>query len=70
VNEYYRDSHPAVLRLVRMVVEAAGIKEVSLCGELAGREDAIPQLIAMGLRSLSVAPIQIPFVKQQIRAFP
>jgi phosphoenolpyruvate-protein kinase (PTS system EI component) len=53
-----------------MVVEAAGSKEVTLCGELAGREEAIPQLIAMGLRSLSVAPIQIPFVKQQIRALP
>jgi phosphoenolpyruvate-protein phosphotransferase len=70
VNEYYRDSHPAVLRLVRMVVEAAGSKEVTLCGELAGREDVIPQLVAMGLRSLSVGPIQIPFVKQQIRSLP
>jgi phosphoenolpyruvate-protein kinase (PTS system EI component) len=50
-----------------MIVEAAGSKEVTLCGELAGREEAIPQLIELGLRSLSVAPIQIPFVKQQIR---
>jgi phosphoenolpyruvate-protein phosphotransferase len=67
VDDYYQDTHPAVLRLVKMIVEAAGSKEVTLCGELAGREEAIPQLIELGLRSLSVAPIQIPFVKQQIR---
>jgi phosphoenolpyruvate-protein phosphotransferase len=67
VDDYYQDTHPAVLRLVKMIVEAAGSKEVTLCGELAGREEAIPRLIALGLRSLSVAPIQIPFVKQQIR---
>jgi len=67
VNDYYQDTHPAVLGLVKMIVEAAGSKAVTLCGELAGREEAIPQLIALGLRSLSVAPIQIPFVKQQIR---
>ena len=67
VDQYYLDTHPAVLRLVRMIVEAAGRKEVTLCGELAGREEAIPQLVNLGLRGLSVAPIQIPFVKQQIR---
>jgi phosphoenolpyruvate-protein phosphotransferase (PTS system enzyme I) len=67
VNDYYQDTHPAVLGLVRMIVEIAGSKPVTLCGELAGREAAIPQLVALGLRSLSVAPIQIPFVKQQIR---
>ncbi len=67
MDDYYQDTHPAVLRLMKMIVEAAGSKEVTLCGELAGREEAIPQLIELGLRSLSVAPIQIPFVKQQIR---
>ncbi len=68
VDLYYQDTHPAVLRLVKMIVEAAGSKEVTLCGELAGREEAVPQLVALGLRALSVAPIRVPFVKQQIRA--
>lgn len=67
VNDYYQEAHPAVLRLLRMIVESAGVKPVTLCGELAGREDVIPQLVSMGLRALSVAPIQIPAVKQQIR---
>lgn len=67
VDDYYQDMHPAIFGLMKMIVEGAGNKPVTLCGELAGREEAIPQLIALGLRSLSVAPLQIPFVKQQIR---
>ena len=68
VDDYYQDMHPAIFGLLKMIVEGAGNKPVTLCGELAGREEAIPQLIALGLRSLSVAPLQIPFVKQQIRS--
>jgi hypothetical protein len=37
MNDYYQDSHPAVL-------ESAGNESDTLCGELAGSEAAIPQL--------------------------
>ena len=67
VDDYYQDAHPAVLRLLGMIIESAGEKPVTLCGELAGKDEVIPKLVAMGLRALSVAPLQIPAIKQQIR---
>jgi phosphotransferase system enzyme I (PtsI) len=58
VAELADPTQPAVLRLVRHVVdiaEARGI-ETSLCGDAGGDPAAIPSLLAAGLRSLSVAP--------------
>jgi phosphoenolpyruvate-protein kinase (PTS system EI component) len=40
---------------------------ITLCGELAGREEAMPQLLQLGFRSLSVAPGLIPGAKELIR---
>ena len=67
VTEYFIDDHPSVLRLMEMVLQDAGSTPVSLCGELAGRTEAIPELLRIGLRSLSVAPSLIPEVCQMIR---
>ena len=67
VNDYYLESHPAVLRLVCMVLEEAGKNPVTVCGELAADLSSIPVLLKLGLRSLSVAPPLIPSVKQAIR---
>jgi phosphoenolpyruvate-protein phosphotransferase len=67
VNDYFREDHPAVLRLVRIIVEEAGDTPVTLCGELARQIDAIPTLLRFGLRSLSVAPPLVPDVKHAIR---
>jgi phosphoenolpyruvate-protein kinase (PTS system EI component) len=41
--------------------------EVTLCGELAGREACVPRLLRMGFRALSVAPAVIPATKALIR---
>ena len=67
VNEYFIDDHPAVLRLVELVVEESGDTPVSICGELASRIDAIPKLLRTGIRSLSVAAALVPEVKMAIR---
>ncbi|RBP41444.1 phosphotransferase system enzyme I (PtsI) [Roseimicrobium gellanilyticum] len=67
VNDYFIEDHPAVLRLIRMVVAEAGDTPVSICGELAGHLNAIPTLVHLGVRTLSVAPPLIPDVKQAIR---
>jgi phosphoenolpyruvate-protein kinase (PTS system EI component) len=68
--ERYRDSlHPALLRLVRLAVEAAeraGI-EVSVCGEMAGDPEAALMLVGLGVRVLSVSPTSIAAVKRAIR---
>lgn len=67
VDTYYDDTHPAVFSLIRSVIAAAEDKPVTLCGELASKEVAIPKLVKMGMRAFSVAPIQIPNVKELIR---
>jgi len=68
VSHYFIDDHPAVMRLVEMVVREAAETPVGLCGELAGRKEVLPQLLRLGLRSLSVAPPLVPQVKDLVRS--
>lgn len=68
VSEYYADDHPAVLRLLRIILAEASGKPVTICGELAGREEAVPALLEMGARGLSVAASLIPTTKELIRS--
>jgi phosphoenolpyruvate-protein phosphotransferase (PTS system enzyme I) len=67
VNEYFQEDHPAVLRLVRIIVEEAGCVPVAICGELARQLNAIPTLLKLGIRILSVTPPLVPGVKEAIR---
>ncbi|MGQ9682445.1 MAG: phosphoenolpyruvate--protein phosphotransferase [Anaerolineae bacterium] len=62
--------HPAVLRLVQMVIEAghARGKRVAVCGELAGEPLAVPILLGLGLDEFSMNPPAIPVAKEIIRA--
>ncbi|MBP7690889.1 MAG: phosphoenolpyruvate--protein phosphotransferase [Anaerolineales bacterium] len=61
--------HPAVLRLIKLTIDAAHAhgKWVGLCGELAGDEMAVPLLLGMGLDEFSMAPASVPPVKAAIR---
>lgn len=61
--------HPAVLRLIRTVIEAAHAqgKWVGLCGELAGDPLAAPVLLGLGLDEFSMTTRSVPLVKQAIR---
>ena len=69
--ERYRDPlHPALLRLIRLAVEAAeraGI-ELSVCGEMAGDPEAAILLVGLGVRLLSMAPSSLATVRRAIRA--
>jgi phosphoenolpyruvate-protein phosphotransferase len=67
VNDYFVESHPAVLRLIRIVVAEAGKTPVAICGELAAQLDCISTLLNLGVRNLSVAPPLVPSVKETIR---
>ena len=67
VNRYFLDTHSSLLRLLGIIVADAGEMPLTLCGELAGREEMLPQLLAMGFRSLSAAPSLIPGTKELIR---
>ena len=57
--------HPAVLRLVSRVCEAAHLhgRDVAVCGSLAMDEAAIPILLGLGVHELSVAYAAVPAVK-------
>jgi len=68
VNRYFRDTHSSLLRLLDIIVADAREMPLTLCGELAGREEMLPQLLAMGFRSFSVAPPLIPGAKELIRS--
>jgi phosphotransferase system enzyme I (PtsI) len=68
VSHLYDPWHPAVLGLIADVIattSAAG-KSVSVCGEMAGDPAFTELLLAMGLRSFSMHPAQIPAIKQRI----
>jgi phosphotransferase system enzyme I (PtsI) len=71
VANLYRPGDPAVLELIRRVVEVGSEKgrEVSLCGEMAADPALVPLLLAAGLRRLSVAPAAIGAVKAAIAAW-
>jgi phosphoenolpyruvate-protein phosphotransferase len=68
VNTYFQDGHDSLLRLLQIIVDDAADLPLSLCGELAGREELLPRLLAIGFRSLSIAPPLIPAAKDRIRA--
>lgn len=61
--------HPPVLRLIGQTVEAAQANDrpVSVCGEIAADRDAVPILLGLGIRHLSMRPAQIPATKALVR---
>jgi phosphotransferase system enzyme I (PtsI) len=67
---YYLPRHPGVLRLLRLVAEAADAagRELTVCGEMAGDPTNTELLLGLGLRALSVAPGELLEVKSAIRA--
>jgi phosphotransferase system enzyme I (PtsI) len=69
VAHLHQPFHPAILRMIRFVVEsadAAGIG-VSVCGEMAGDERFTALLLGLGLRNLSMSPRRVPAIKSRIR---
>ena len=69
VADLYQPLHPAILRMLRFVIDsaqAAGI-EIGLCGEMAADPRCALLLVGMGLRRLSVSPRRIPEIKTLIR---
>ncbi len=69
VAKLYQPLHPAVLRLIKQIIDTAHVKGrwVGMCGELAGMPKAIPILLGLGLDEFSMNPRAIPEAKQLIR---
>ena len=70
VSHLFSPAHPAILRLIRTVINAAADKgiRVAMCGEMSGEVPFVTLLLGMGLRELSVSPSVIPDVKKVIRS--
>ena len=68
VSYLYQPYHPAILRFIKMVIDAAHTegKWVGLCGEMAGDEIAIPLLLGMGLDKFSMSATSILKVRSQL----
>ena len=69
VAHLYQPLHPAVLRMIQRVVDAAKQAdiEVDMCGEMAGDPLNLPVLLGMELDAISMNPISIPAVKRVTR---
>jgi len=68
ISDLYSPYHPALLRLVKMIIDN-GHKEniwVGMCGEVAGKQDLIPLLFAMGLDEFSMSPSSLLESRQLI----
>jgi phosphotransferase system enzyme I (PtsI) len=70
VSAFYQDLNPAVIWLVKHVVDAAtrAGKPVSLCGEMGGNPLYTPLLMGLGLCEFSVNPVSIPDIKRAVRS--
>lgn len=70
VAGYYEPLHPAVLHMLKSVLETAKAKEksISVCGEMAGNPAYTELLLGLGARSFSLTPGEIPEIKKVIRA--
>lgn len=69
VSYLYQPYNPAILRLVKMVIDAAHKegKWAGMCGEMAGDEVAVPILIGMGLDEFSMSATSILKARSLIR---
>jgi phosphotransferase system enzyme I (PtsI) len=70
VSTLYSAADPAVLRLIRTVIQDAykAQIDVSVCGETASEPEYVMLLLGMGVRTLSMTPPMIPEIKQVIRS--
>ena len=70
VESYYDPFHRSVIQLIKMTIDNAHQKGISiaLCGELASEKDFIPILIGLGIDELSVSPGRLLTTKKEIIA--
>ncbi len=69
VAHLYNPMHPAVIRLIRHVVDAGRYrgKKTFMCGEMAADPINLPILLGLGIEELSMAPQSVPEIKNLIR---
>ena len=71
VSGLYDEFSLSVLRMIQMTIQNAadGGVPVSVCGEMAGRQDSVMVLAGMGIRNLSMSPKMISGTKELLSRF-
>src|SRR5213082_1476611 len=70
IAHLYQPTHPAVLRLLKMIADAGHANNiwVGVCGEMAGDIALVPLLLGLGMDELSTAAILVPRVKRAVQS--
>jgi phosphotransferase system enzyme I (PtsI) len=70
IAHLYEPTHPAILRLLRIITEAAHAHHiwVGVCGEMAGDVALVPLLLGLGVDELSAAATLVPRVKRAVQS--
>ncbi|MFL6541175.1 MAG: phosphoenolpyruvate--protein phosphotransferase [Chthoniobacterales bacterium] len=70
IAHLYEPTHPAVLRLLKVVADAAHTHNiwVGICGEMAADLVLVPLLIGLGMDELSVSATLVPRVKRAVQS--
>jgi len=70
IAHLYEPTHPAILRLLKMIADAAHANNlwVGVCGEMAGDAALIPLLLGLGMDELSTAATLVPRVKRAVQS--
>ena len=70
IAHLYEPTHPAVLRLLKMIADAGHAHNiwVGVCGEMAGDIALVPLLLGLGVEELSTAAILVPRVKRAVQS--
>jgi phosphotransferase system enzyme I (PtsI) len=70
ISHLYEPTHPAIVRLIRMIVDAGHAHNlwVGVCGEMAGDILLTPLLLGLGVDELSTGAALVPRVKRAVQA--
>jgi len=70
IAHLYEPTHPAVLRLLKWIADAAHTNNiwVGVCGEMAGDIALVPLLLGLGMDELSASTMLVPRVKRAVQS--
>ncbi len=70
IAHLYEPTHPAILRLLRIIAEAAHAHHiwVGVCGEMAGDVALVPLLLGLGMDELSAGATLVPRIKRAVQS--
>ena len=66
----YEPAHPAILRLLKTIIDSGHAKKiwVGICGEMSGDPIFTPVLLGMGMDEISTSPVMVPEIKKIVRS--